>query len=546
MRRHSLYIGALAAVLLATVGAAEARMHAPYRGHRILPSGGVVDGIASAPLEAYSFRKVKQSYAGPLVKLRRASDNGLLDIPATAGGDLDTTVAATHCAATTCYLNTVYDQSGGNRHLVQATLTAQPLYVASCTGGHPCMRLDADDYMQSSVSASASTGVMTLAGVAKRTSGTGSVSILSPAGGGNLSFYTSAGSIMLYSGAALTGAAAENAWHSAIGVLNGASSNLNVDGNQFPGALTTPISSGLPVMGSAAGTSFDWAEAMAWNNYVLTAAEQVALIQNQRDYWLPLPLDTFATPAGAYSFRKLKSTYAGPAIRIRRASDNAETDINFLGYVPGLGSPVDTAAANAHCAATSCFVKTIYDQSGNARDLAQLTAAAQPSLIFNCSGTLPCVQFPTAGTQYIQGPTAAAPTGAITLNVVANRVSGIGSCFLINQNVGGGANRIMGTAGANAWSLANNTFGSFGAAATDGAWHAAIGVMNGASSLLRIDGTETAGSLAISTGAGGHYISGAAGTVCNVVEGVIWNNYGVPPAERAVLQQNQKSFWGTP
>ena len=291
MRRHSLYIGALAALLLATVGTAEARMHAPYRGHRIVPSAGVADGVAASLLEGYSFRRVKSTYAGPGIKLRRASDSLTQDInylgfTGFTGAPLDTVQAAAFCGGP-CYVHTVFDQSGGNRHLVQAAPADQPLYVASCTpNGNPCMRLDASDWMQSSVSTSATTGVLTVSGVVKRTAGTTSApSVLSPAGGSNLAFYPAAGFMAVYPGPGLTATAAENAWHSAVAVVNGASSNLNVDGNQFPGTQATTPTSGLPVMGSAAGAAYDWAEAMAWNAYVLSPAEEAAVIANQRSFW---------------------------------------------------------------------------------------------------------------------------------------------------------------------------------------------------------------------------------------------------------------------
>jgi hypothetical protein len=45
----------------------------------------------------------------------------------------------------------------------------------------------------------------------------------------------------------------------------------------------------------------------------------------------PLLLDTYGGSAVAYSLRKLSSTYSGSAIRVRRSSDNAEQDINFVG-----------------------------------------------------------------------------------------------------------------------------------------------------------------------------------------------------------------------
>jgi hypothetical protein len=43
-----------------------------------------------------------------------------------------------------------------------------------------------------------------------------------------------------------------------------------------------------------------------------------------------LLLDTYSGAAAAYSLRKLKSDYAGSAIRVRRTSDNTEQDIGFV------------------------------------------------------------------------------------------------------------------------------------------------------------------------------------------------------------------------
>jgi len=44
-----------------------------------------------------------------------------------------------------------------------------------------------------------------------------------------------------------------------------------------------------------------------------------------------LLLDTYPNAAVAYSLRKLRTAYTGAAIRVRRSSDNAEQDINFVG-----------------------------------------------------------------------------------------------------------------------------------------------------------------------------------------------------------------------
>lgn len=89
----------------------------------------------------------------------------------------------------------------------------------------------------------------------------------------------------------------------------------------------------------------------------------------------PLLIDLVTGAAAAYSTRKLRATYSGSAIRVRRSSDNSETDIGFT------GDELDTTALLAHCGAGSGFVVTWYDQSGNARHLEQATAANQPRIV---------------------------------------------------------------------------------------------------------------------------------------------------------------------
>lgn len=86
-------------------------------------------------------------------------------------------------------------------------------------------------------------------------------------------------------------------------------------------------------------------------------------------------LDDYPNAAAAYSLRKLRAAYTGSAIRVRRASDNAEQDIGFVTNV------LDTATLTTFCSGTNGFVKTWYDQSGNGRDATQTTAANQPQIV---------------------------------------------------------------------------------------------------------------------------------------------------------------------
>jgi ABC-type sugar transport system permease subunit len=87
-------------------------------------------------------------------------------------------------------------------------------------------------------------------------------------------------------------------------------------------------------------------------------------------------LDTYTSAAAAYSLRKLRSAYTGSAIRVRRASDNAEQNIGFSSSF-GL----DTTSLTSFCSGTNGFVTTWYDQSGSGRNATQTTAANQPQIV---------------------------------------------------------------------------------------------------------------------------------------------------------------------
>jgi hypothetical protein len=244
-----------------------------------------------------------------------------------------------------------------------------------------------------------------------------------------------------------------------------------------------------------------------------------------------------AAPTGAYSFRKLRAAYAGPAMRLRRASDNLELDIGFA------GNDFNTAAATTHCAATSCFIPVWYDQSGLGRDLTQPSAAAQLSFIFGCNGTLPCARAPANGLTLFSAGSFAA-TAPVSLSAVTRRATFGGAspeCRWINQN-GNAGNRL------GSFAAPYYLAGSTGLAAVpqpaDNAWHAQEGVINGASSVFNVDGVETPGSVTPVATAGiitlGY--AGSAGTGCDFAEAVIWDNYAMTPAERAALVVNQRAY----
>jgi hypothetical protein len=89
-------------------------------------------------------------------------------------------------------------------------------------------------------------------------------------------------------------------------------------------------------------------------------------------------LDNYSGAAAAYSLRRIgPSGYFGPAIRVRRDSDNTLRDIGFTS-----DGQLDTVGLLDFVGVTgSGFVQTWYDQSGNSNNASQATSANQPLLL---------------------------------------------------------------------------------------------------------------------------------------------------------------------
>ena len=99
-------------------------------------------------------------------------------------------------------------------------------------------------------------------------------------------------------------------------------------------------------------------------------------------------LDEINDVTAAYSLRQLRCDYNGSAVRVRRSSDNNEQDIGFDG-----NGDFDTAAINAFLGASSGFLHTWYDQSGNGNDATQATNANQPIYISASLGGKPSFDY---------------------------------------------------------------------------------------------------------------------------------------------------------
>ena len=88
---------------------------------------GLLDAYGGAAA-AYSLRRLSANYTGPVVRVRRSSDNTEQDFTATQVTDGTLT---TFCGAGNGFVRTWYDQSGNGRNAEQTTTANQPQIVSS-------------------------------------------------------------------------------------------------------------------------------------------------------------------------------------------------------------------------------------------------------------------------------------------------------------------------------------------------------------------------------------------------------------------------------
>lgn len=108
------------------------------------PPGNFLDGRTDLAA-AYSMRLLRSNYTGPLVRLRRASDNAELDF---YSGFFLNYSDVSGWAGGNAFATTFYDQSGLARHLTQASASAQP-QIIQAANGRPALLFDGvNDYLR--------------------------------------------------------------------------------------------------------------------------------------------------------------------------------------------------------------------------------------------------------------------------------------------------------------------------------------------------------------------------------------------------------------
>lgn len=179
---------------------------------------------------------------------------------------------------------------------------------------------------------------------------------------------------------------------------NGSTADVFVNGSKVVSG-TTFTGTTLEYMGLNVRDTPKYIRGMWLAPVPLTDAD-LAMVTTVRSTTPPLLLDLYTGAAAAYSLRKLRTSYTGAAIRVRRSTDNTEQDIGFTS-----SGDLDTIALANFVGAGDGFIRTWYDQSGTNNHATQTGTTNQPRIVI--SGVLQiqnnsiCINFTAANSNFL-------------------------------------------------------------------------------------------------------------------------------------------------
>ncbi len=198
------------------------------------------------------------------------------------------------------------------------------------------------------------------------------------------------------------------------------------------------------------------------------------------------------------------ATVGNKAVNLIRSSDSHTCD--FLSSTTlGLGNSASCSTGGDNgtalatwCAATTCSVVTLYDQTGStncssaACNITQATSAKRPTITLSCLGSLPCMAFVRASNQFL-GESASVNAGLGNGPSFASAAKRTGNTTSFHEYFGVGKAELL-------FKNAVNQAGTFAgtgvyATAADSSWHAIQGFASGTASdtYVYIDGSKTTG-----------------------------------------------------
>lgn len=257
--------------------------------------------------------------------------------------------------------------------------------------------------------------------------------------------------------------------------------------------------------------------------------------------------DSLPAAAVAYSVRRLLGSYTGPLLRVRRSGDGASADIGAT-----IGGDLDATALASFCGASSCFVSTWYDQSGNAQDATQAVAASQPRLVnagaMETEGGRPALHYTAAGQVLVAAPVPGQTT-QVTIDAVARSTNATVNRHVLGDRNAGGGRLIRAVAGGGSYIASNINVASVTMPGSTQQQRIVIMFAGGANLSGSLDGNVSFGAptsgffpVSVSFGVGGP--GGSTGDWIGTISEVAMFNATLTTANRQSLERSQGAYYG--
>jgi hypothetical protein len=255
------------------------------------------------------------------------------------------------------------------------------------------------------------------------------------------------------------------------------------------------------------------------------------------------PGDIVSGATAWWGLRAYSAATAGTkAINIRASGDNATADINTL---TNGNLDVVTVSSFLTTHGGTAFLTKMYDQTGGGNDVAQATAANQPSLVLSGLGSLPIID--ATGGVWLDAVTFPGPTAQqYTWSLVFLSVNDSAQHVVLGDASGESIGIYPAGSGGGFYASINNTNNI---AATDGTWYAYQVLGNGVSGNINQNGTSHVDNYGASAWAAqAHYFnySPANSILAGQMQGTeagFWPS-GFSTVQMSNMAANQQNYWG--
>lgn len=263
---------------------------------------------------------------------------------------------------------------------------------------------------------------------------------------------------------------------------------------------------------------------------------------------------------GTRAYTAAYATAGSNMLNVRRNSDNVACDFKAAS-TGGLGVTTATCdsstlggiTAATFCAATTCYVTEAYDQTGNGNSPVQSTAGAQPPLNLSYQNSLPCVQWLSSRSSFLEVAALATNiTQPFSVTAIAERTAAFTQLEAIAWGLGSGATWVSGFQNAANTVVIYASSANITQTASDSVMHSIQILTNSAAAQMIVDN---------SAGTAGAAGAGFLGTAAPVYFGQ-WNNSNYTDGgtcefaaynattftstQYGNLRTNEKAYWNTP